>query len=231
MYASAVARRWSILVAIGLTVAVADQWTKLLAVQNLTPGFAIAKVGLAEARMLDAAGRQALIDGLGMTEKLTLFYGAVRSPCQDLGVYCGASKLIDGFWDFRYVENPGAAWGLFARTNDKLRVPFFLLVSIGAMGFILWYFRRISDEQRLLVFGLSFVFGGAIGNFVDRLHLSYVIDFIDWYVGASHWPTFNVADAAISTGVGLLILEMLLEKAPERAPAPSPDSPAPAEDR
>ena len=62
----------------------------------------------------------------------------------------------------------------------------------------------------------SLVLGGALGNFVDRLHLSYVIDFIDWYViydgRPLHWPTFNVADAAISSGVGMLILDMFLTR-------------------
>jgi signal peptidase II len=58
---------------------------------------------------------------------------------------------------------------------------------------------------------LALVFGGALGNLVDRLHLTYVIDFIDWHVGDAHWPTFNVADAAITVGVGLLMLEWLRE--------------------
>jgi signal peptidase II len=53
--------------------------------------------------------------------------------------------------------------------------------------------------------------GGAIGNFIDRLHLAYVIDFIDWYVGRTHWPTFNFADAAITSGVGLLIVDMFAQ--------------------
>jgi signal peptidase II len=78
-----------------------------------------------------------------------------------------------------------------------------------------------------LIISLSLVFGGAIGNFVDRLHLSYVIDFIDWYVRPiGHWPTFNVADCGITVGVGLLVLDMILTKEPagEKAPAPTGDS-------
>jgi signal peptidase II len=82
-------------------------------------------------------------------------------------------------------------------------------VSIAAMIFIINYFKKTTAGQWLLRLALALVFGGAIGNFIDRLHLSYVIDFIDWYVGSTHWPTFNVADAAISSGVGLLILEWI----------------------
>jgi signal peptidase II len=114
------------------------------------------------------------------------------------------------FWHYRYVENPGAAWGVLSGSASALRTPFFLVISIFAMGFILTYFRRSEAHQRLLRVGLSLVFGGAIGNFCDRLRLGYVIDFIDWHwYQKATWPTFNVADAGISIGVILLLLDMV----------------------
>jgi signal peptidase II len=120
--------------------------------------------------------------------------------------------VIDNFWHFRYVENPGAAWGFLSGSASTLRTPFFLVVSLAAMGFIISYFRRTTDTQRSLRLGLALVFGGAVGNFVDRVRLGYVIDFIDWhYFDKAAWPTFNVADAAITAGVGILVLDMLLE--------------------
>lgn len=123
-----------------------------------------------------------------------------------------AITVFDSWFHFRYVENPGAAWGFLSRTPSFWRTPFFLLLSTSAMGFILWYVARLPVAARRLRWGLTLVFGGALGNFIDRLRLGYVIDFVDWHLGDLYtWPTFNVADAAISIGVGLLLLDTVLE--------------------
>jgi signal peptidase II len=138
--------------------------------------------------------------------------------------------VIDGFWRFKYAENTGAAWGLFRSTDASFRVPFFIIVSLLAIGFILWFFRRIESRQRLLPLAVSLVLGGALGNLIDRIYMGKVIDFIEWYVkfdkplnlglftisaGEKHWPTFNIADAAISVGVILLVIEMFGAKKTE----------------
>lgn len=135
--------------------------------------------------------------------------------------------VIDGFWRFKYAENTGAAWGLFRSTDASFRVPFFIIVSLLAIAFILWFFKRIEARQRLLPLAVSLVLGGALGNLIDRIHMGKVIDFIEWYVkfdnphnlglftisaGEKHWPTFNIADAAISVGVVLLVIEMFGSK-------------------
>jgi signal peptidase II len=186
-----VARRWKILLAIGLLVALLDQWSKFLAVKHLTP--AMQKAGVS-----------------GTGAELAAFYGAIKGPCNAVrSGECPTVQVVDGFWNWRYVENKGAAWGLFANANDSLRVPFFIVVSLGAIAFIISFFRKLPDDQMLLIISLSLVFGGAIGNFMDRLHLNYVIDFIDWYVGSKHWPTFNVADSAITSGVVLLMIQWI----------------------
>jgi signal peptidase II len=124
--------------------------------------------------------------------------------------------VVGDLWNWRYVENKGAAWGLLAGASDKLRVPFFILVSLGAIAFIISFFRKLPETQLLLIVSLSLVFGGAIGNFMDRLHLNYVIDFIDWHIGPSHWPTFNFADSAITTGVALLVIQWIRDWAAGR---------------
>ncbi|MBI4817228.1 MAG: signal peptidase II [Deltaproteobacteria bacterium] len=207
--------RWIFVATVALLVILADQWTKFLAVRDLTPGVREAHVRAIEGGL--PAGDPDL------TQQLGYFYGAVSNPCDHRGfVYprCETISFIDGFWAFRYVENKGAAWGLFAGVSDRFRVPLFYAISIAALVFIFGYLRKLSDRQRMMAWGLSLVLGGALGNFVDRLHLQYVIDFIDWYAGSFHWPTFNVADAAISTGVGLLILDSVLE--PKRKPEPEP---------
>lgn len=201
-----VGKRWIILIAVGLAVGVVDQWTKFLAVKHLTPGLAQVDAGtdqpLAEKEVEERLAQMSLGDQLGA-------FFEVKHPCQNFQARCRSVPVVDGFWNWRYVENPGAAWGIMSKSSDDVRIPFFLFVPIAAVIFIIAFVRKLEDDQLLSISAMSLVFGGAIGNFIDRLHLSYVIDFIDWYVGASHWPTFNFADAAISTGVGLLMLEWL----------------------
>ncbi|MCB9654738.1 MAG: signal peptidase II [Deltaproteobacteria bacterium] len=214
-------KRWKILIAVGLSVAFLDQWTKLLAIKHLTPGMALAHSaasrtsGPATTEGASDAPANAPTDapsdgvnGIGWVTAVQYFYGGIERPCDGaLRSQCPSVTVIDGLWNWRYVENPGAAWGILSNASDDFRVPFFLIVSLGALVFILGFFRKLDDRQTLLIFALSSVFGGAIGNFIDRLHLSYVIDFIDWHVGTAHWPTFNVADAGITCGVGLLLIE------------------------
>ena len=136
---------------------------------------------------------------------IATFYGAVREPCRRVGAVCPAVEVVPGFWSFRYVENPGAAWGLFSTAHESLRIPFFFLVSVAAIGFILWYVKKLENGQRLLLFSLSLVCGGAIGNFIDRVRLGHVIDFVDAGLGTIRFYTFNVADMAVSASVLLLI--------------------------
>jgi signal peptidase II len=119
--------------------------------------------------------------------------------------------LIDGYLKLSYVRNPGAAWGFLARSHRSFRRPFFIGISIVAMLFILYLFRRLEPGQRLMMTALSLVMGGAIGNFIDRIRFNYVVDFIDFHVQRRFkWPTFNVADIAITVGVALLFLEMFV---------------------
>lgn len=199
------ARRWKVLFGLGLLLALADQGTKYLAVRHLTPGVAVAKTGADVAPTPYEV--EAIQAEVGFFEGLGYFYTEIRHPCRVPGARCPTVPVVDGFWNHRYVENPGAAWGLLADASESVRVPFFLIVSLGAVVFIVAFFRKLTDDQNLMVVALSLVFGGAIGNLIDRLHLNYVVDFIDWYVGNAHWPTFNVADAGITTGVTLLMLE------------------------
>ena len=72
-----------------------------------------------------------------------------------------------------------------------------------------WMMRRLTDEHTLHLIAFGTMLSGAVGNFVDRMRFRYVIDFIDMYIGDSHWPTYNVADIAISIGFGLILLDLL----------------------
>ena len=212
--------RWKVLIAVGLLVAFVDQWTKFLAVKHLTPGIAQALHG--RGPPLAPEQQEEILVNTRWVEQVSVFYGSVRQPCRNYGSHCPTLKVIDGFWSWRYVENPGAAWGILSGASENIRVPFFFVLSVAAVIFIIGFFRKLSNDQWLLIGSLSLVFGGAIGNFIDRLHLSYVIDFIDWYAGTKHWPTFNFADAAITTGVALLIIESIRDALRARAKGDKP---------
>jgi lipoprotein signal peptidase len=120
------------------------------------------------------------------------------------------------------AKNKGGAWGLLQTTNEGVRRPFFLLVSVAAIAFIVTLYRRLQPRQRALQWGLPLVLGGALGNVFDRVRYGYVIDFIDvhtMYKGVDkHWPTFNVADIAICVGVGLMAIDMFTSKKFVRVP-------------
>src|SRR3990172_3172583 len=106
------------------------------------------------------------------------------------------------FFNLTYVLNPGAAFGFLSGAPAALRHPMFII-----------YYRARHRQMRLLPsVGLACILGGAVGNLIDRLRLGMVVDFLDFYYGAYHWPAFNVADSAITIGVALMIFEILTER-------------------
>ena len=115
--------------------------------------------------------------------------------------------VIPGFFNLTYVRNRGAAFGMLAGVPGIWRSAFFIVVTVIAIAAIVLLIRKTSE--RLLVAAFSLIAGGALGNLIDRIRYGEVVDFIDWYVRSHHWPTFNVADSAISVGVGLLVIDML----------------------
>lgn len=130
-------------------------------------------------------------------------------PGQEIEVTNRKVVVIADYWDFQYTENPGAAFGLLADGHEDWRVPFFILVSLVAVSMILYILRGVKWEQQLLVWGLSLIASGALGNFIDRIRFGYVVDFIVWkYTNEYRWPTFNVADALICVGVALMAIEL-----------------------
>lgn len=127
--------------------------------------------------------------------------------------------LIPGFMKLVYAENPGAAWGFMADASDTARLVFFSLVAVIAALAMIW---AIWIGWMGSVFGtlaLGAILGGAVGNLIDRLRYQVVVDFILNYIGDARWPVYNVADVAISVGVGLILIEMLLAR---RAAPPQP---------
>lgn len=118
--------------------------------------------------------------------------------------------VIKGFFSITYVRNPGAAFGLLNTAPPNFRIPFFIAIPIIALVAILFVLKRVDDDDHFLSTALSLVIGGAIGNLIDRIAYNYVVDFLlfYWKEGGPEFPAFNVADTAISVGVGLLILDI-----------------------
>jgi signal peptidase II len=147
-------------------------------------------------------------------------------------------ELIKEHLSFTLAYNPGGAWGLFQRHSEYVRRPFFLLVSLLAIAFIINLYGRLTPGQRALKWGLPLVLGGALGNLSDRIVRSNVIDFIDYqarwieqmnrliskavqgWAITDHWPTFNVADIAICVGVGLMAVDMFTSRRGSSASLP-----------
>ncbi len=122
--------------------------------------------------------------------------------------------VVPGYFEFEYTRNPGAAFGILSKADSPLRKPFFVLVSLIAVVVIAMMLRGVTRKQQLTIWALSLIAGGAIGNLIDRVAYGWVIDFIVWkYTDEWRWPTFNIADAFISVGVALLVLDMIVDAA------------------
>ena len=120
--------------------------------------------------------------------------------------------VIDGFFNLVHVLNPGGAFGMMANLSPAIRTVLFLVVSAMAICLILYFYHTTPANRPWLEAGFAFIFGGAIGNMIDRIRMGKVVDFLDVYIGSWHWPAFNVADSAITVGVGIFILHLVLKK-------------------
>ena len=123
----------------------------------------------------------------------------------------GSLIIINKVLRFTYVENRGAAFGML----DDKRWVFLLLSTVGIAAMIVILFK-FSKGDKLLSTALAFVIGGGIGNMIDRIFLGFVVDFIDFYAFPSVWMwVFNVADAFVCVGAGLMMLYIVLDTVKE----------------
>lgn len=190
-------RKYLILLVITVVVVALDQWTKYEAVGSLTTRF----------EGLEATG-----------QRLEAMYGEPPPLGRD-GRHFRSKRsveLSERFLRLRYEENPGAAWGIFRDLPPNVRGPLFHVVSLGAVILIGYYFTKLSGKdpsERWALWGLSLVLGGALGNYIDRVARGFVVDFIQaHWKDQAYWPSFNVADMAITVGVGMLILDAFVRK-------------------
>ena len=112
------------------------------------------------------------------------------------------------YFNLTMAHNHGAAFSFLAQAGGWQRWFFTVLALVISTVRVVWL-AKLKPEAKLEAISLSLVIGGAIGNVIDRIYYGYVIDFLDIYIGSSHWPAFNVADSAICIGAVLLIIDSI----------------------
>jgi signal peptidase II len=198
------ASRWGLLAAIAASIFVADQLSKFWAVARLTHTFAA-------------------VHAQTLSEQLAAFLG--QKDLLERGLAGPRVVVFESWWQMLYTQNRGSAFSFLSGASASFRVPFFHLVTVAAVVFIVVYYSKLRPDQTWLRVALSLLLGGALGNGTDRIIRGYVIDFIDWHWfdvawmhPGHHWPTFNVADMGVSVGLTMLVLETFFAKKAGEAP-------------
>ena len=126
---------------------------------------------------------------------------------------CQSHTVIPGIFDITHIYNPGGAFGFLADNGVLVQKIFFIFFSIIAAAFLLYfYFNSENRKEKVLSVGFALIFGGAVGNIIDRIRYGKVLDFLDVYIGNYHWPVFNIADSAISIGMAIFIYSLIFKK-------------------
>ena len=127
--------------------------------------------------------------------------------------------VIRGFFNITRIHNKGAIFGTFSQTGNNLVFILLTAASIAALALVVYYFLKTPASDKLMKISLTLIMAGAFGNQFDRLVRGHVIDFLDFYVGQSHYPFFNAADSCITVGACLMLIVLF-----RRKPACSPSS-------
>ena len=117
--------------------------------------------------------------------------------------------IIPELLDFTHVQNTGAAFGVLNAADFPYKSALMIGIATLALVAISLYARQLGSDEKLSRYGLALILGGAFGNLIDRAVAGYVVDFVDVYWGEAHFWAFNVADAAITIGAILVLLEMI----------------------
>lgn len=153
----------------------------------------------------------AVAAGIALFDQITKALVAARIPLH------GTVNVIPGFFDLTYLRNPGAAFSLFADGAGSGRSILLTGTTVVVLCGVLVYAFRTSARDLVLQTALALISGGAAGNLVDRLRVGSVTDFLRFYAGTHEWPSFNVADSAITVGVALLAWDLFRRPDHEKA--------------
>lgn len=130
----------------------------------------------------------------------------------------GAPVPVVAHLNWTLVHNRGMAFGILSDSNSSYKFLLVNMLSLVAVAAVVYFIVSSPKHEVWGRRGFALILGGALGNILDRMRLGHVVDFVDVYYGASHWPAFNVADSAICVGVGLLIIESLLRREDPNSP-------------
>ena len=128
--------------------------------------------------------------------------------------------IIPNLLDFTHVQNTGAAFGLLNAAEFPYKSAVMIGIATLALVAISLFARQLGNDEKLSRYGLALILGGAFGNLLDRAIAGYVVDFVDVYWGNAHFWAFNVADAAISIGAVLVLMDMIGIGRPQHASRP-----------
>ena len=109
--------------------------------------------------------------------------------------------IIPGFFNLTYIKNQGGVFGMFSQSNEVIRLVLFLILPVLAFVLLVSIIHKLHVSQKYQLLAFSSIFGGALGNYIDRIHFGYVVDFLDFHFKGFVWPAFNVGDICIVVGV------------------------------
>ncbi len=161
---------------------------------------------MAKSKITGAAAFYIAVAVLVALDQLTKYLIAAEIPL-NTGI-----NVIPGFFNLIHVHNTGGAFSLFAAPGHPWRQYVFMGLTVAVVAAIAYAYGKVGKTDTWTRIAYICIAGGAVGNLVDRVRLGYVIDFLDVYVGQWHWPAFNVADSAISTGAVMLLVSLLRKK-------------------
>ena len=142
-----------------------------------------------------------MVTGIVLLDQLT------KAAIQSNFAYGESKVIVEGLFSLTHVRNTGGAFGLLAGSGNSVRMLLFLLLPVVAcfwLARLIWHHRH-QHPLSGITYGL--ILAGAVGNLIDRFAYDYVVDFLDFYWQTAHFPAFNVADSAISTGATLLVVD------------------------
>ena len=133
--------------------------------------------------------------------------------------------IIDGFFTIQHATNSGIAFGWFDDVDSSWKTPLLVVMALLAVSLVLYYLWTTPRSERVLLLSLGLLLGGIVGNLIDRVLHGAVVDFIKIHWGTKFvWPTFNIADSAITIGVIVILLHSFLAPASKEEPQREPSS-------
>jgi signal peptidase II len=135
--------------------------------------------------------------------------------------FLSSKSVIPGFFNLTHIRNKGAIFGSFSQSGNQIVYWLLTFLSFAALALVIYFFLNTPTSEKFMIFSLSLILAGALGNLADRIFRGHVIDFLDFYLKKWHWPAFNFADSCISVGAVSLIFIILFKRKAKCIPSSS----------